>query len=509
MKIKFLVLMIALILPFAIVAQEDDIVGDDAFDSFSDTEESEESFEQEPEPEKDTAPLEKAESEKKETEEKTMEQAEKKEEPSIETVEKKPVVKPIEEKKEVVPNGIKVWEWNNMYVKLGGYLQARFEHVNNDENNEADSLDKFYLNKARLSFKGQLAWWSHFKIEFDVWDYKTYSMVPVEVYAGFPLIRYFNLKAGLIKVPIVYQNMMSGSGHLFAETPMVVSGHVTRTKSTHSGQKNFPSKDEGVMIEGDIFPWPELTVFKNWPKGILRYYFSITNGDSFKAGASKNEKFMYAFRGELNPFGYKGIKESDFSLKDPYMTVAFNFAKNIDSNSNYEKDKDAEMFGVDGYMGWMGIALSGGWYLWRSAGDKAYESMDYYDYAWQSMGFFIQLAGFLPIPKFNRNIELKVRYQQYDPFSEVSADHRPEDTEEYTDYANFFVPVTHLTDREARVITAGINFYLDLMGRKNLIKASFEYSWRDELEPFMNSDGDKVKTQIRNDNFIFEVQLKL
>ena len=498
MKVISLTLILVLLVPLFATAQNDDFVSDDAFDSFSDPEqENEDNFAEDPEPEKE--PNEKTEVVKKEPE--------KKEEPAVKhEVEEKPA----EQEKEVVPNGIKVWEWKDMYVQLGGYLQGRFEHVNNDKNNEADSLDKFYLNKARLSFKGQLAWWSNFKIEFDVWDYKTYSMVPVEVYAGFPLIRYFNLKAGLIKVPVVYQNMMSGSGHLFAESPMVVSGHVTKTSSTHAGQKNFPSKDEGVMVEGDIFPWPELSVFKNWPKGILRYYFSVTNGDSFKAGALKNEEFMYAFRGELNPFGYKGIKESDFSLRDPFMTFAFNFAKNIDSNSNYEKDKDAVMYGVDGYMGWMGIALSGGWYLWRSAGDKDYESMEYYDYAWQSMGFYVQIAGFLPIPHFNRNIELKFRYQQYDPFQEVSADHRPEDIEEYNnDYINFFTPKTHLTDREARVITTGINFYLDLLGRKNLIKASFEYSWRDELEPFMNTEGEKVKTQIRNDNFIFEVQLKL
>ncbi|HNW81915.1 MAG TPA: hypothetical protein PKG52_03390 [bacterium] len=418
-----------------------------------------------------------------------------------------------------------IYRWNdgNAGLWLGGYVQGRYTGINDDSSLPSGSTnDAFALQKARLSFNGKLAKWSGFKIEFNIWDTVTYEVSPEEIYVDFPLIEYIGVRAGLIKSPAMYQRAMSGSNQLFADEAMVVSQKTTQMKGYDAKKKlgNFPSKDIGFMFYGDLFPWPHLSAMKNWPKGILKYYFAYQNGYDMKKGSGRGDASMFTLRMEANPFGYQPYNESSWEIDKPYMTVGFNWGKSVDLEVQDHK-KDAGMIGVDGIMAWQGVSISGGWYILRSYYSKSFEKEmnkkgESYDSSWQSEGFFVQAAAFVPFAfwriDLRKHLELKFRFEEFDPFKPIG------DNIYTAAMLEEFVPVginTH-QDRKTRVMTFGTNIYFDAAGWRNKIKISFDYSMRDELENFrdindLDSNGlGKLKNiQLRNDMWILQLQLAL
>ncbi len=403
--------------------------------------------------------------------------------------------------------GITIWEDKEQKSKLeiSGYTQTRFEHINNDGNNEEQSYDEFTLNKARLGFQGNFTKWLTFKTEFDIWDFYA-PMQPTEVYAGFPLSRHFYPKIGYVKTPVIYLNMMSGSKTLFADKPMIISGHIGKSGSTHSGQKMFPANNTGVVVEGDLFPFEGFDFGKYIKKGLVHYNVGVQNGDKT---TGKNEEFMYSGRLSINPFGYNEIKDSCKYDDNPYFSIAVNYGTNIDAEVT--PPKDATMWGFDGYAGWKGISLGGGWYVFRSKADSS-KVDEYTEYPWQSEGFFIQAGAYIPIWKLKDTLQLKFRYEIYDPYAEVPSE-RPDHAEgkdAYEKYYDFFIPKT-LNDRKSSKISMGFDFHISpLLGIKQNVKATFEYNIKNELEDFQDpSTGELKDTQIRDNNFIMQLQFAL
>ncbi len=417
------------------------------------------------------------------------------------------------------------WNEGNAGVWFGGFIQTRYTSINDDSNMpDGSTVDTFSLHKARLSFKGKLAKWAGFKFELNVWDAVTHEVSPEEVYADFSLIEYFGLKAGLIKSPVLYQRAMSGSNHLFADEAMTVSQKTTQIKGFNAKKnlKAFPSKDLGFMIYGDLFPWVHLDSMKNWPKGILRYYFAFQNGYDMKKGTGRGDAASYTLRIETNPFGYRSYNESSWNIYDPYLMFSFNWGKGIDLEiQDDEQEKDAYMTGVDGIFAWQGVAVSGGWFVFKSVYPVSFEKEkiaeeESFDSSWKSEGFYIQAAAFVPLAfwriDLRKHLEFKFRFEEFDPFTPIGSSHYTENMIEE------FHPIGINTpqDRKTRVSTIGANIYFDLAGWKNRLKLSFDYSIRDEIQPFrdINDVDDSGKgrlkdVQIRNDMWILQLQFAI
>jgi len=393
------------------------------------------------------------------------------------------------------------------WITFGGYMQPRFEYTNDDSNiQKATKVDKFVLNKTRITFKMRLATWASAKIEFDLYDPHTSSPVlPVDVYGSFPLWPYLELRGGFMKVPVVYQHMMPGRNKLFAEDAMVTSQKVTRKAGMGASfnMSAFPSSDVGFMVMGDLFPWPHWDRMRDWPKGILRYYLSYTNGYDLFKGQSKNDASMIAFRVEVNPFGYRSYDESNPDF-EPYVMASFNYGKSIDLNSNYDIAKDAYLMGVDGIVAWQGVSIAGAWYRYTSAGSKEYERQTVFDPAFQTEGWYVQVAGFIPGWKLREHLELKFRYQRFDPFEQVVG-------HLYTDAQDVeFRPreLTRPQDRMTDIITIGANVYFHFPGFPNRVKLSFDYDIRTEVEDMWIDDAWN-DTQIRNNTWMLQLQFAI
>jgi len=428
------------------------------------------------------------------------------------------------EKKPLPADKLILWssDTNEQYLYFSGYLQSRFSYQNNDANMPPTSLvDVFSLNKARMTFAGKFASWSGFKMELDLWDQKIGDSIVSEAYVDFPIYRYAQIKTGLIKAPLLYQKMMSGSKQLFAEEAMAVRQRTMHIKGFDPSKKTsaFPGSDFGAMVQGDLFPWPELDAFKDWPEGIVRYYVAYQNGFDFKSGSGRNGASMYSLRAEVNPFGYKEYNEShakfnpdhwpvDWDWHDFTGSIGFNYGKSIDLESAYDVDKDAYFYAIDGFIGFEGLTLGGGWVLLQSAGSKKYEAQTTFDPAWESEGWYLQAGLFIPIPYWVReHVELKFRYEEFDPYKMVGG-HRYD-----TDDVAAFVPqgIGKVMDRKMRTTTFGLNLYFSPGGRKNAVKISFDYHLRDEIENFQPESGSTYppNAQIRNDSWILQVQFAL
>ena len=417
------------------------------------------------------------------------------------------------------------WSEGNAGIWMGGLVQTRYTSINDDSNMpDGSTVDTFALQRARLSFNGKLAKWAGFKLELNLWDAVTHEVSPEEAYADFPLIEYFGLKAGLIKAPVMYQRAMSGGNHLFADEAMVISQKTTQIKGFNAKKslRAFPSKDLGFMVYGDLFPWVHLDAMKNWPKGILRYYFAFQNGYDMKKGTGRGDAASYTLRIETNPFGYRSYNESSWKIDDPYLMFSFNWGKSVDLEiQDDEQQKDAYMLGVDGIFAWQGIAVSGGWFIFKSVYPTSFERKkidagESFDSSWQSDGFYVQAAAFVPLAfwkiDLRRHLELKFRFEEFDPFGFISSSLYTESMIEE------FHPIGINTpqDRKTRVSTFGANVYFDLAGWKNRIKLSFDYSIRDEIQPFRDINdlddtgrGRLKNVQIRNDMWILQLQLAL
>jgi hypothetical protein len=420
-----------------------------------------------------------------------------------------------------------LYRWNdgNAGLWMGGLIQTRYTSINDDSNMpDGSTVDTFALQKARLSFNGKLAKWAGFKFELNLWDAVTHEVSPEEAYVDLPLIEYFGLKAGLIKSPVIYQRAMSGANHLFADESMVASQKTTQMKGFNAKKnlRSFPSKDLGFMVYGDLFPWVHLDAMKNWPKGILRYYFAFQNGYDMKKGTGRGDAASYTLRIEANPFGYRSYNESSWNIDDPYLMFSFNWGKGVDLEIQDDKQqKDAYMLGVDGIFAWQGIALSGGWFIFKSVYPTSFEKEkidagESFDSSWKSDGYYIQVAAFVPLAfwkiDLRRHLEFKFRFEEFDPFGFISSSLYTENMMEE------FHPIGINTpqDRKTRVSTFGANVYFDLAGWKNRLKLSFDYSIRDEVQPFRDINdidssgkGRLKNVQVRNDMWILQLQLAI
>ncbi len=410
-------------------------------------------------------------------------------------------------------------------VWMNGLLQTRYSILNDDSNiPEGATVDTFSLHRARLGFMGKMDEIASFKVELNIWDSVTHELSPEEVYADLPLSRYFGVRAGLIKSPVMVQRFMSSGNLLFAEEAMVVSQKATQLKGFDASKKlrTFPSKDIGVMVYGDLFPWLEMDAFKDLPQGLLRYYLAVQNGYDMKKGSGRGDAAMSTFRLELNPFGYRGYHESHFHGRSPNVSLGFNYGKSVDLEiQDDEQEKGASLMGFDGIFAWQGVAVSGGWFVVKSIYPESFERRRInegrlFDPSWKTEGFYVQAAAFVPLAFRNidlrRHLELKFRFEDFDPFDMVGSSVYTQDMKE-----EFYpVGINAFQDRKTRVLTFGFNWYMDLGGWENRLKLSFDYSSRRELEPFRdindldpNGRGRLKNIQLRNDTAILQLQLAI
>jgi hypothetical protein len=257
------------------------------------------------------------------------------------------------------------------------------------------------------------------------------------------------------------------------------------------------------MVMGDLFPWPHWDVMRDWPRGILRYHFGYFNGYDLFRGTGKNDASLFALRLEVNPFGARTYDESNPDF-EPYVMLAFNWGRSVDLNSAFDVPKDAEAIGCDAIFSWQGVTISGGYFRMMSAGDSEYESQPTFDPAFMTEGYYAQIAGFIPGWVLREHLELKFRYQRYDPYAQV-------DGHPYTALqVEEFRPqqVSRPQDRGNEVYTVGFNLYFSFPSFPNRVKLSFDYSFRMETEDMWIA-GTYDGTQVRNDGWMVQLQFAL
>jgi hypothetical protein len=357
-------------------------------------------------------------------------------------------------------------------IYISSYSQFRFEYIQDDDNNPND-MSQFNMNSAHLILGGKLHKWFDFKFDFNA-DPRTPKLL--EYYGDIVGFRYMKVRFGQFKVPIRHQILVPGHQLLFADYAMVNS---KKTGDVFIGsEKDFPGRDLGFMVYGDLFPIVETGW--NLPEGMLRYYFSMTTGQGTSL-RGVDQEFMYTVRGEINPTGHHGWFESGrFDRKKFKSTLGFNFSTKKEGLEN--NLKKMTFIGADAAIAFYGFAMSGGWYQsvtelpkFKDENGKTPSS--------KLHGWYFQFSGFPPFWVFEDHLELMFRIQQFDPNDEA--------------------PPMSIDERMSRVISYGLGVYLF----EDNFKISWQYNHSLELEDYVTSDPAQGKKQIKNDNWILQTQI--
>lgn len=401
------------------------------------------------------------------------------------------------------------------HLSLVGYMQTRFIHRNKDTYTEDRVYDNLDLQKARFGMQGRLHKYLAFKAEFDFSRYSSTTggegTTIYEVYAFLPLLRYFELKGGMYKAPVRVHYLTSGAYRLFSVAPVVVDFGVLDRAGVPIGQEipnPWPEIDAGGMVQGDLFPIVQIPLFEDLPSGMLRYAFSVQSGD--KVREADNQDLMYTLRVEANPLGFVGYYESDWVQDRPLCNVGFNYGwqKNV---NKVEIERKYRLIGVDGYVGYKGFLISGGWYRYdddRTAEAGSPQELERQwsvdpEESWKAEGFYVQGSAFLPIPHpwFKDRLELKYRYEQFDP--RTNTDRNPFST------GGLPSDVPNRIDnglRGATIHSFGANAYFF----DEALRLAVEYRLIHEKRDFYVEEADRFfDTQIKNNELIVQMQLKL
>jgi len=383
------------------------------------------------------------------------------------------------------------------FVSMIGYIQVRYTHINKDSATEDQVFDSLDLHRARLGFRGQLHKYLLFKLEIDYSRYIDETRI-YETYVRIPVVQYCELTGGVFKAPIRATYLTSGAMRLFADTPLII----------HETEKVFQEVDAGGMIGGNLFPITQISWFEKLPRGILRYYGAVQSGNENRF--ENNEDLMFTGRIEVNPFGFRGYYESDVVRDHWLCNVGLNYGTLKDTEFEQEPadfHRKRDLYGVDGFIGYKGVCLSAGWFVYE---DIRQGRLAFTDAVWttnpqpslEQNGYYIQVGAFVPVPwdklRFLNNVfELKFRYQYFTPQKNIGAPNPlatlPSD-----------IP-TGITDprRPRQVVSFGLDAWLF----EEHLRMFLEYHIQDEVGYYL--DGDVYRdTQFRDNEILVQMQLK-
>jgi hypothetical protein len=365
-----------------------------------------------------------------------------------------------------------------------GYAQPYYRLVDNpcSYSNEGECTrstvgDGFGLTRARIAFEGQ-----HGRSDFKV-EIRTIPNVELlELRLRFDITDGFLVTAGRFRVPFSRQELTS-------ESRLQLIDRAALIKGTPGRQLGL-----GITLSSDVLRSTRL------PDDLIRLDAGVFNGESAKERAPVNnidENFLYAARLAVNPFGGFAFSEADVRDPDerhrPLLSIAGSttWERRGEGNGNYRQQN----LGADLSFRWHGFSFYTEYFRYTRNFDDDVRNADYI-----ASGYNVQAGWFIPAPYVRERLEIAGRVQEWDP--QTAAD--PARADELLSSTAGSGPArggedTSTSTQAHRDYVLGLNWYF----RGHDLKLQANYTWRTEIEDFVNSRGNAAIPRDVDDNTFF------
>lgn len=199
----------------------------------------------------------------------------------------------------------------------------------------------------------------------------------------------FKLDAGQFKVPISIGHLAPDSRRVFPILPLLV--------------QQVSGRDLGVAATGSL-PLAGRTR--------AAFTSAVMNGEGSNKVQNVNQRYLYAQRLLITPFGTRPITEG--AGGELYLGFGGSWVYNLQGEGTTAEE--INWVGGDLQLAWKGVSAQGEFLR----GDHRFANATVQDYA--VSGFYGQLGSFVPAPWAREHLEVLVRVGQHDANTEVSSD---------------------------------------------------------------------------------------
>ncbi|MGC9065229.1 MAG: porin [Candidatus Ratteibacteria bacterium] len=301
------------------------------------------------------------------------------------------------QKEDPAKNSIKTSAADN--IKIGGYLQGRY-----DMYDYSGRRDEFSIKRARIGLSGKVIDKVTFKIEFDTTKGKDNDLL-TDAWVKLAYFPQFNITLGQFKLPFSEEYNISSSALDTIERSLPVNNMATEY-------------DKGIMFDG------------NFINGKIYYGVSLTNGTGGNRSEDNDDKDV---TGRIVFAPWSGSENPASGLKFGY---GYQTGTQRTGLNKIDRTRNNFMLKYD-YKNFKMLAE------YIDQGEKGTTSNV------EKNGYFVQCAYNIPLEN-HKSIEPVVKYEVYDPNTQISKNTQT-------------------------IFTAGFNFYLN-----KLTKISTNYRWRND-----------------------------
>lgn len=313
------------------------------------------------------------------------------------------------------------------------------------QDNEVVTTDQDgFVVPARLGLKASLPSGFGAMVETEVSP--EFSMK--DAYASWSSGQHVQLLVGQSKVPASVYHMTSDTRRLLPVGPRII----TSTGLT---------REIGVRFMGGL-PIGD--------KAAARVYGMAANGEGANKVQNVNQKFLYAVRGELMPFGAQETSMEGAGSGALYLGVGGGWIYNFTGEDTTAAERNTYSADLRFAYKWFSVQ---GEYLTTDVVNASAEVADYH-----ITGFYGQAGMLLPFAPLDQHVELVGRFEQSDPNTEFA-----------DAGASGSGLSTQPTYQAAQVITGGLNVYLDAHAKNfHDIKLQLAYIHATETEGAATDD---------------------
>ncbi len=254
---------------------------------------------------------------------------------------------------------------NRFALNLGGRIQARFTHEENDDgsgNKNGEGEPNFSVPRARINLEGHAfeEYWKY-KIQFDVaGDTARGNVGPLalpmgagstgtgsftsgnrltelkDAYLEFAKWKAFSIRFGQFKTPYSRQEITSSGAQEFVDRAI-------------TNRVFAPGREAGLMLFGTMGGEKE---------DFFEYYLGAFNGEG-ENQTNNDDGLLYVGRMAINPFGGVKYSESDTKGTDFLMALGVNALFHDNDNHSTSARFDTWSVGADLTLSWGGLYFTG------------------------------------------------------------------------------------------------------------------------------------------------------
>jgi hypothetical protein len=344
--------------------------------------------------------------------------------------------------------GIKIYEKDDVSLKLYGRMQPRFEWKEKD--NYPDEINKgndFYIRRTRLGVKAKLTENIKGKLEWKLDNYLQEGKEEQEIHVKLEnaivsfdyLDSQFIVEFGLQNSVFSREGQLSDSKFLFTD----------RSKIINKIQKEgLADNATGLYLKGKLMD-------KHLEYGLGVY----EGGDGTSKEGIESDKFQYAAGLVYHIFDPEKMAGSHIGDGKTYLTVGAYYATQSELTADTDT-YDISAYGADVFAQFDTITFSSGYFVYK----KDFEIQE----SQKNDGYYIEGAYLLPQKVGIGELELAARYQAYTPDST----------------ANTY---------DERQTSLGINYYI----KKHSIKVQTTYNINEEDKDYNYDPGNNLVTQLQ------------